>query len=427
MQCSIRVLDEYADPLSGKAYIQFIDWEGEDQQLEVEIFDDGELTIDHEDIQSVRLVVVVPDKPRFWTVHATGLDETIICPTIDAVGNSWWHILLGDALGDDNRGSNIRIGVVDVGFIPDSSLHHIEFLDQQSNNPQASLAHYRWNHGEAVCRILSDLDAPESCAPIAPGSGLVFASASFLASTYNDAGFVFPIADASPADYLDPARVSAAIYELVFSFEVNLINLSLGTFELDQHAGAGVAEAIEAASEAGVTVLCAAGNSFVEGAAFPASLPSCIGVGAVGKVDWGPEGSVVQYYAQTYPHGGLGDLDGAEVYFWSESAYGSGVDVLGPGVGILIAREGEVSFDLSGTSFASPIVTGLLAVELSRNATYLSLPRDMSRAEYARRCLQGVARRVGISSSFEGSGIVTLGAAAFSLAAEPDSADTGPQ
>jgi subtilisin family serine protease len=298
-----------------------------------------------------------------------------------------------------------------MGFEPDDGLGQVEILS--APDAERPAPRQRWSHGEAVCRILGDLSAPESCAPIAPGADLVFANASYTKLTREDQDFAFPIAEADAGDYLDPRLVASFIYELAYSSEVDLINLSLGSFDIEEGQGRGVTEAIWAAVDAGVTVICSAGNRFVDHAAFPAEHPECIGVGAFGADDWGPENTMTRWYAEECPSDGVGELGGQTVFFWSESAHGEGVDVIGPGVGILMARGGEPCFELSGTSFAAPIVTGLMAVELGRDVSYLGMPRDSDRVAYVRRRLSGLAQKTGMEERYEGEGAVTLDAADF--------------
>lgn len=413
MERTLKVTDEAGRPLAGRATLDYEDRALQDVQIEVRIGSDGRLVYEDDDIQTARLAVVVAEVPGFWTACAPdfGNADDIVCPELDERGHSWWHSLLGSHVEDEARGAGVRIGVIDLGFEPDVGLDSVQILytlDAERPKPPE-----RWSHGEAVCRILGDQNAPNACAPIAPGAELVFANATFTQATRQDVDFAFPLGEGNATDYLDPRLVASFIYEMAFEAKVDLINLSLGTFDLPEGAGSGLAEAIQAASNAGVTVICAAGNQAVRGAAFPANLETTLGVGAYGQGDWGPEGSLVRWYASTYPDDGHGVLNGEDIYFWSDSAYGAGVDVIGPGVGILIARDGDPAFDLSGTSFAAPIVAGLLAIELARDDDYLRMARDGARSAYARRRLLGLAQKTDMNRRYERGGAVSLDAADF--------------
>lgn len=393
--------------LAAWSYLEMRDKEGASSKDAV-LTPQGDLLVDEADLQDAERIIVVPREPGFWRTVArdVGALERIECPAIKDHGPSWWHDLLGAARGAPGRGKGVKIGVVDVGFEPDAALDHVRILN--SPEPITHKVSEDWDHGEAVCRLLGDRAAPGCCEPIAPGAELYFADAAFTDMTEAYPGFVFPVEeDVNPDDFLDPRLVSAAIYELTFAHEVDLINLSLGTFYLPDTTNTGLGVAITAAVSRGVAVVCAAGNEHRDKAAYPAVMDECLGVGAYGVVGWGPYGSVARDYHQPLPHG-LGRLGGREVFLWPESAYGAGVDTLGPGVGILVARDGRPAFDVSGTSFAAPIVTGLLAVELAQDTTYLNLPRDRERSAYVRRCLAALCARTGMAARFEGQGVARL-------------------
>ena len=407
MERKLRVRAEDGRPVPVRAHLEYEDWDFEQVYSEAPVSAAGDLVWDDDLVQTPLRVVVVPQAPGYWAAGAENFDEVaeVVCPTIRQEGPSWWHLLLGGEMENPERGEGVRIGVVDAAFSAAGDLTHV--VRVRALDHQRVPANAFWSHGEAVCRILGDRSAPASCAPIAPGADLVFGDASFARSTLEDADFELP-AEGDADDYLDPRRVADVIYRLVLEHEVHIINLSLGLYEeLQRDLGAGVQQALRAARAAGVTVVCAAGNRFEAQAAFPARLPQCVGVGAYGALDWGPKGSVVR---DLFPPGAgqAGRLGSLSVYHWPQSAYGTGVDVIGPGVGILIARAGAAAFDLSGTSFAAPIVSGLLAVELARDPAYMEMPPSPSRDDYARRRLRGMCVRTGMQRRFEGAGAVAL-------------------
>lgn len=408
MSDPIKVLSPSAEAIDAKVYVRLRPWRGHQEIEATHINDEGAVVLTKRQARRAERLIVLPQDPGYWRTWAPDVQAltSVICPEIDARSTSWWHQLLGNALCDPQRGKGIKIGVVDLGFTPDQSLDQVRML---TGPPASALPLYvAHDHGEAVCRILADQDAPPGCTPIAPGAELFFADGAFSSLTLQDVGFSFPVAGAVEFDdHLDPTRVVNAIFEMVRTHEVDIINLSLGTFYLEEIETTGLRQMIAYAADRGVTVVCAAGNEHLNGAAFPASLHDALGIGAYGASDWAPPFSVTRDFDEPSA-GATGRMGDTEVFLWAESAYGPGVDGLGPGVGILVARNGFPAFDLSGTSFAAPIVTGLLAVELARDSHYLRLPRDRTRTQYVQKRFAKLCRRTGMEPQFEGQGAVTL-------------------
>lgn len=406
MNQTILIRDDAGRPLSASVYLMFDDIDGESQTITCDIGARGKLVYDGREVDVGTLALVLPNEEGFWSSCAEQFDrvDEIVCDRLPQTRSSnWWHALLGERISHTDRGARIRVGVIDAGFEPDAGLAHVQMLEVPEEPSYAPPL--RWGHGEAVCRILADRTAPEDCAPIAPGADVVFASASFTRTTTDDEDFLFPVADAVEGDHLDPRLVANAIYEMTYGWDVDLINLSLGVFD-EAGEGLGVAEAINAAVAAGVTVICAAGNEPLEEVAFPARHAETIAIGAIGARGWGGRNSTARLYDDRAQ--ALGMLQGREVFHWCDSAFGPDIDAVAPGVGILIARDGRPAFDLSGTSFAAPIVTGLLAVDLDLDDTYLSLPRDRERTLHVRRRLLALCKPVGLDADLQGAGVPIL-------------------
>jgi subtilisin family serine protease len=188
--------------------------------------------------------------------------------------------------------------------------------------------------------------------------------------------------------------------------KVDLINLSWGNPEPDRN----TLGAINVANELGVTVVAAAGNDPVQKMPFfPARLPNCICVGALGLRGWGPADTYSGWYSNvSATKGRLGTIQNVgqvyQVYAWLESTCGDGLDAIAPGVGILIQKEGRISHDISGTSFAAPLVAGTMAVVLADNKDYPTLPRTI-RTNWVRQLFMRMCRPSGIASEHEGTGV----------------------
>ena len=151
----------------------------------------------------------------------------------------------------------------------------------------------------------------------------------------------------------------------------------------------------------------AAGNEPLDKVAFPARYPECIAVGAIGLSDWGPKLSLARYFsdlASANPEL-KGRTPDQAIFHYPRSAYGEGLDLVAPGVGLVVSHPTKPLIDVTGTSFASPLVAGLLAVLLEGEAEYHALPRGPDRPAYAERLLRAACRRSGLPAAREGAGV----------------------
>ncbi len=119
-----------------------------------------------------------------------------------------------------------------------------------------------------------------------------------------------------------------------------VINLSLGT-NATFVGPTDIQQAINYAWSRGALIVAAAGNSGTNSLDYPASLPNVVSVGAV-------------------------DQTGTRAAF---SNYGSGLSITAPGVQILTLSANDNVHYLSGTSLATPFVSGVAALLLSLDPT----------------------------------------------------------
>ncbi len=332
----------------------------------------------------------------FWPMLARGnaLGTPVECPALPANGPlGWWHAALGLEAADPALGQGIRIGVVDTGAGPHPCLQHIVSVGAfvGGNALPPGMAADVSEHGSHVCGTIgARTSGTGHYAGIAPGCEVLVAR-------------VFATSDSGASS----ADIANAIDALSQQHRADIINLSLGTETPSQV----VQLAIQEAADRGTLCICAAGNN--GGAVlYPAAFPDAIAVAALGLSGWAPPGSLS---AARLPSSstlfGLRDI-----YAANFTSHGASVDCAAPGVGILATvpnRHGAAPLygAMDGSSMASPVVSGALAVRLSRDAVYRALPRDARRTEMARRSLTDALRTVGLPSEYEGRGMPWIGVA----------------
>ena len=140
----------------------------------------------------------------------------------------------------------------------------------------------------------------------------------------------------------DTATVTTAINYAV-SKGANIINLSLGS----ETASPALNAAVQYAVSKGIAVVCAAGNTGTTSMIYPAASAKGIRTST--------EGSGVM---------SVGSVD--TLFRKSKfSSYGTNLDLTAPGEGLTAAFPGNRYSKVSGTSFAAPVVTGVLALSSS--------------------------------------------------------------
>jgi subtilisin len=292
----------------------------------------------------------------------------------------WWTRALNCPAPANGAGKGIKVGVIDTDFACQDGLEHVRLVTSTGGQARGAFR-VPLAHGEIICRIIG-----QPGFGIAPGAELV------------------SVAVGTQQGKLDFLKVHQAILHLAHDAEVDLINISAGLFDNPLHA---LRSAIRQAGRAGTLCLLAAGNEPAEAVAFPARYDECVAVGAVGLVGWGPPLSGVRRWGElSIQDGARGSLgDGLPIFHFPLSAHGMGLDLVAPGVGILINRGAESLFAASGTSYAAPMACGLLARVLAADAEYRALPRSQARCDKARSVLQGLCMSTGLAQKYEGRGM----------------------
>lgn len=326
----------------------------------------------------------------FWSVlaEAPASGGSIACPPLPragAGGLAWWHAMMA-ADREGKRGRGIRVGVIDSGCGPHRNLRHVKLIGAFENGQRLPARRARDEHGHGTHT-----------------TGIIGARP-HLSGDYVGIAPDCELFHARVA--LETPDIVRAIDALSRDYRCDIINISLG----DSVPSEIETEAVQLALERGTLCVCAAGNSGRRGSLdFPAALPACVAVSAVGHVDWAPVGSWAHSHRlrrkdRTGRHG---------LFFSATSSYAKGVACTAPGVGIISTvpdrprRKGQY-MEMSGTSMATPAAAGILALILSASAAYRKLPRGPARAKLARKLLARYCRSVGLHPMYQGRGLPAL-------------------
>lgn len=207
--------------------------------------------------------------------------------------------------------SDIRVAVIDDAI----DVNHSEFKNVIYKTTTISGIRKPDDHGTHVAGIVAAAEDGKGTVGVASGVKLIGAD-------------VFDGDFASSLDIGD-----GVLYAIAQGADV--INLSLGQYEYDPYMEA----AIKKAEAKNITVVGAAGNDGRNKLLFPASMKSVIAVGSVGTLG----------RASTF------------------SNYGKGLNIMAPGEGIYSTIVGNKYGYLDGTSMATPIVSGVMALAKSKN------------------------------------------------------------
>lgn len=341
-----------------------------------------------------RLAVIKPMDGHWNTIVARPSSTESCCcePIAYADARPWWKSIVG-ASRENGTAKGIRIGVIDLGYQPRSSLNHVVFMD-----PEGEALDFDYvppiSHGMHVCQVLCGKGS-ETDSGIAPDAEVLFVD----------------VSDEAEEKRIDSELIPAAIH-LLADMQVDLINISGGSYVAEGREDASdqvMQSAVNYARDQGCLVIAAAGNDATKRPAIPARLAHVVGVGGMGKADVAPPGSLmhgVQMKAMKAA-GAWGELNNEKVFHYLHSSYGRDLDVVAPAVGITICYDEKHMFDQEGTSFSSPIVAGVLACALSVDPAY-KLVTGTERADFAAKKLFSMCMSLGLDEMRQGKGLPVL-------------------
>lgn len=370
-------------PLEGTEVIVFLRGPGNTQRRLTELTNSkGGAKFSFSSIFSAAALVAVP-AGDFWreVVRAPSGKVSVDCSALPKSGPvGWWHEVLGANRNSTTRGNSIKVGVIDSGVGPHPCLSHVTdigaFIDGMHD---ATGGADSGSHGSHVVGSIGARPQKKGqFAGVSPGVDLFSAR-------------VFPAG--AGANQLD---IADAIDTLSRTHEVDLINMSLGArigSEIER-------DAIIDALERGTLCICAAGNS-AGAVSFPAAFNETVAISALGLAGSGP------YDRFPESPDKFGDNN---LYLASFSCFGPEILATAPGVGVISTvpeRFGLMApyAAMDGTSMASPLACGTLSAMLSSSAEYRQLPRDETRAAFARQILRNGCRDINLVAEFQGRGV----------------------
>lgn len=207
--------------------------------------------------------------------------------------------------------SDIRVAIIDDAI----DTKHSEFKNVIYKTTTISGIRKPDDHGTHVAGIVAAAQDGKGIVGVASGVKLIGA-------------------DVFDGDYASSIDIGDGILYAIAQ-GADVINLSLGQYEFDPYMEA----ALKKAEANNIVVVGAAGNDGRNKLLFPASMKSVVGVGAVGTLG----------RASTF------------------SNYGRGLNIMAPGEGVYSTLVGNKYGYLDGTSMATPMVSGVIALTKSKN------------------------------------------------------------
>jgi subtilisin len=284
-------------------------------------------------------------------------------------------------------GTGTTIAIIDSGVDgthPDLTnvTGGLNCVGDETRNKPAALGNWRpalkkGEHGTHVAGLAAGRGTNSGFRGVAPGATL---------RSYR----VFPDSGGNASNFDIAKAIDAAVTD-----KCDVINMSLGGGPKDDLTRA----AVDRALAAGSIVIVAAGNGGRQPVAFPAAMPACVAVSAMGRVGSFPKSSI-----------GAGDvappkgIPKTQDFVAAFSNFGTEIDTIGPGVEMVSTLPGTGHGAMGGTSMACPSVAGFAAHLLSTNpAIQQKVGGDRSRA--LKDLLYASCRPQGFGRDFEGFGL----------------------
>lgn len=332
-----------------------------------------------------------------WNGIVTKLSQPLvhICASVDD-DHGWWRTLVGGQSKDPAAGRGMTLGILDTPIKAAGSLAHISSHDIDGR-PARTMPPDRISHGQIVADILGARPYQGRSAGMSPGAGI----------------HAIDISIRHNPSQIDWDQFAPGIEMLSAEHHCDLINISGGAAQPDnpdlyRDGTEQLIPAIQCAFERGTLVLAAVGNEGLDKCALPACLDNVVGVGSIGQCGIGPTGSVFRHYEEQRRADALiGSTGRADVFPIPDTVSGPGLNVVAPGAGIFVADSDGQFQEFEGTSFACPIVVGILSNALATDKHYRA-KTGRRRSQHALGVLRELCVDLQLPTKYQGWGLPIL-------------------
>lgn len=304
----------------------------------------------------IELVMAEPHHTH-WSQYAKGFDRSTAPSTLDMtllpLLPDGFQLVQKYAPHDLQAGEGVTVGVIDSGVGPHVDLTVVGGTCLVTGENPDDFADNGIGHGTHVAGIIAGKLGPSGLCGVAPACRLM--SYRVCPRTGN-------------RERAESVDLAAAIEQAIID-QCDLVNISLGSLQAMPE----LPEVLDKARNAGIVVFAATGNDGQGVLRYPARYSHTLSVGALGQ-----DGTFPANTPETF---NVGTVRSGSEFIATFSNHGTGTDFIGVGVGVLSTYPGDKYAMMSGTSMATPYITGMAARLLSQAPKLLNMKRGPARVD----------------------------------------------
>lgn len=352
---AVELRDPAGQPIAGVNVRAMLDWFGTHVSARSDVAGVATLEVPVT-FPRIELIMAEPDHTH-WSKYAKGFDR-VAAPaalgmTLLPLLPDGFQLMQKYAVHDPQAGEGVTVGVIDSGVGPHVDLTVVGGACKVSGESPIDFADNGIGHGTHVAGIIAGKLGPSGLYGVAPACRLM-------------AYRVCP--KTGSRERAESVDVAAAI-EQAITDQCDLVNISLGSLQAMPE----LPEILEKARNAGIVVFAATGNDGQGELRYPARYSHSISVGALGRDATFPTNT-----PETF---NVGTIRSGNEFVASFSNHGTGTDFIGVGVSVLSTYPGDKYAMMSGTSMATPFITGMAARLLSKTPMLLKMARGPARVD----------------------------------------------